>query len=201
MHKRLQKVLGIFLDTETNGLNFLKHKILEIALKIYDLSNKQELASYEAKIWISFEDWQQSDLNSLQVTGFTYDEIRKGKKITNVKDQIIKIFQSINIKKENSIFICQNPSFDRAFFSQIIAPDEQEVLKLPYHWLDLASMFFAAKMQNEQKLISWEIDFSKDNIASEYNLSKEEKPHRAMNGVKHLIKCYEKVIGFPLENK
>lgn len=191
-------MLGIFLDTETNGLNFLKHKILEIAIKIYDLNNKHEYGSYESKIFLSFDEWKEGDPGSLEVTGFTFQEIESGKKITRVKDQIIQLFQSNNIGRNNSVFICQNPSFDRAFFSQIITPNEQEILKLPYHWLDLASMFWATKMKREKALGSCEVDFSKDHIAIEYNIEPEQKPHRAMNGVRHLVKCYEAIVGFPL---
>ena len=191
-------MLGIFLDTETNGLNFLKHKILEIAIKIHDLNNKYELGSYESKIFIPFDEWKQGDPNSLEVTGFTFQEIEKGKKRERVKDQIIQLFQSNNIGRNNSVFICQNPSFDRAFFSQIISPDEQETLCLPYHWLDLASMFWAIKMKSEKAFGSSEVDFSKDHIAIDYNIEPEQKPHRAMNGVRHLVKCYEAIVGFPL---
>jgi len=191
-------VLGIFLDTETNGLNFLKHRILEVAIKLYDLSNKHEYGNYESKVFISFDEWKESDPNSLAVTGFTFQEIEKGKKITRIKDEIIQLFQSNNIGKNNSVFICQNPSFDRAFFSQIINPDEQEILNLPYHWLDLASMFWAIKTKEEKNLGYNEVDFSKDHIAIDYNIEPEQKPHRAMNGVRHLVKCYEAIVGFPL---
>ena len=34
---RGQTVLGVFLDSETNGLNFQKHRVVEIAFKIVDV--------------------------------------------------------------------------------------------------------------------------------------------------------------------
>jgi DNA polymerase-3 subunit epsilon/oligoribonuclease len=34
------------------------------------------------------------------------------------------------------------------------------------------------------------ISLSKDSIARDLGLEPEDKPHRAMQGVKHLVKCY-----------
>jgi DNA polymerase-3 subunit epsilon/oligoribonuclease len=44
--------------------------------------------------------------------------------------------------------------------------------------------------------LPWETGLSKDKIASAFKLPSEEKPHRAMNGVNHLIVCYKAVVGF-----
>ena len=102
--------------------------------------------------------------------------------------------------RKKAVFICQNPSFDRGFFSQLIDPDTQEDLNWPYHWLDLASMYWAISMDKAKKQncpFPWETGISKDLIASHYNLPAEDKPHRAMNGVDHLLICYEAVVGFP----
>ena len=43
--------------------------------------------------------------------------------------------------------------------------------------------------------------FSKDSIAEYYGIEKEKKPHRAQNGVDHLLLCYETIIGFPYKEK
>ena len=96
----------------------------------------------------------------------------------------------------------QNPSFDRAFFAQIIDPDLQEKLLWPYHWLDLASMYWAkalTKEKTEANKMPWVTGLSKDKIATVYKLPAEGKPHRAMNGVDHLILCYEVIVGFSLK--
>jgi DNA polymerase-3 subunit epsilon/oligoribonuclease len=193
-------VLGIFLDTEANGLNYKKHKLIEIAFRILDLETGEEKDRYESVIFQSFDDWQLSDMDSLQINGFTWEEVSYGKKSDAIAEDVQQIFARNKIKRGEAVFICQNPSFDRAFFAQIIDPDIQERLLWPYHWLDLASMFFAESMKkakNEQGGMPWEIGFSKDKIAIAYSLVGEEKPHRAMNGVNHLILCYEAVVGFP----
>lgn len=197
-------MLGIFLDTETNGLNAFKHKVTEIAFKIVDMKTAEILESYESVVFQTYDDWQSSDLESLQINGFNWEQVSYGKKAETVSEEIQSVFLKHNISRENAVFICQNPSFDRAFFAQFVNPDLQEKKLWPYHWLDLASMHWAIslfiKKQNTNVLFPWETGLSKDKIAKAYHLSPEKKPHRAMNGVNHLILCYTSVVGFPLNN-
>ncbi len=193
-------MLGIFLDTETNGLDPYTHRTLEIAFQIIDLYSGDIKSSFQTMISQDIEIWKKSDLDSLKVNGITWERVAKGKPEKEVSEEIITLFNQENIRRNKAVFICQNPSFDRAFFSQIIPIEIQEVLKWPYHWLDLASMYWANCMSNAKKektAFPWEIGFSKDTIAAKYALPIEEKPHRAMNGVNHLILCYAAVVGFP----
>ncbi len=193
-------MIGVFLDTETNGLNSQIHKIVEIAFRIIDLSNGELKEEYQTLIAQPIEAWEKSDQESLRINGFTWQEVSQGKTPRNVSQTIIDIFTRCGIRRKQAVFICQNPSFDRVFFSQLIDPDTQELLSWPYHWLDLASMYWALSMDKaKQKLgpFPWETGFSKDLIASQYQLPVEEKPHRAMNGVRHLLLCYQAVVGFP----
>jgi DNA polymerase-3 subunit epsilon/oligoribonuclease len=109
-------------------------------------------------------------------------------------------FMRNKVKRGDAVFICQNPSFDRAFFAQLVDPDTQEKSLWPYHWLDLASMFWAKAIHCKQQsdgMWPWETGLSKDKIATAFFLPSEERPHRAMNGVDHLILCYKAVVGFP----
>lgn len=195
-------VLGIFLDSETNGLNPYKHKVVEIALKILDVETGEVKDQYESIVFQTYDDWQLSDLESLQVNGFDWDQVSYGQKTETVAEQIKQCFLKNKVQRGSSVFICQNPSFDRAFFSHLIDPEIQEKLLWPYHWLDLASMHWATSIhKNKKGSYPWETGFSKDRIAKTYHLPSENKPHRAMNGVDHLILCYEAVVGFPLKNK
>lgn len=197
-------MLGIFLDTETNGLNSQIHKILEIAYKIVDLSSGQLIDEYQTIVMQPIESWEKSDQESLRVNGFTWAEVSAGRTPRNISQHIIDTFTRLGIRRKKAVFICQNPSFDRVFFSQLIDPDTQELLSWPYHWLDLASMYWALSLQqakHQATPLPWETGFSKDLIASHYNLPTESKPHRAMNGVSHLLLCYQHVVGFPKSNK
>lgn len=193
-------MLAIFLDTETNGLNAGRHRILEIAFQLLDVSTGEVKDRFHALIAQSPEDWKQSDPESLKVTGFTWEEVSKGQKKESVAAAIKEFFARWGLKRGGAVFICQNPSFDRAFFSQLIDPETQERLLWPYHWLDLASMFWNESVQRgkkDPKFFPWNTGISKDKIAAAYQLKTEDKPHRAMNGVNHLILCYAAVVGFP----
>lgn len=193
-------MLGIFLDTETNGLNSQVHKILEIAFQIVDLNTGDVKDSFEAVVQQPTEEWEKSDPESLKINGFTKQKMEQGRLPHEVSNAIIDCFQKWNIQRKGAVFICQNPSFDRAFFSQLIAPELQEAFSWPYHWLDLASMYWALGIRSAKKRhhpFPWETGLSKDVIAAQYNLPKEMKPHRAMNGVDHLRICYQAVVGFP----
>ena len=44
------------------------------------------------------------------------------------------------------------------------------------------------------------IPFSKDGIAQHEGLPLEERPHKAMNGVDHLLLLFTKIVGFPLSS-
>ncbi len=193
-------MLGIFLDTEANGLDAKKHKIIEIAFKIVDLSSGQIHDEFENIITMSEDEWSDSDSSSLHVNGFTWNDVAQGISLDKVSDKIQSIFKKNNIVRGEAVFICQNPSFDRIFFSQLINIDAQEKLNLPYHWLDLASMFWSSAMEkskDNKNLLPWKTGYTKDKIAKHYEIGSEEMPHRAMNGVDHLLKCYEAVVGFP----
>ncbi len=116
--------------------------------------------------------------------------------------ELVKKFIEWGKDFSDHTFAGQNPSFDRTFFSQLIDSDIQESYLWPYHWLDLASMFWSKSMQKatkSKKDFPWELGFSKDLIAFHFDLPKEKTPHRAMNGVDHLITCYGAVVGFPMK--
>lgn len=186
-------LLGIFLDTETNGLNFRKHRILDIAFKIIDLNTKEILASFNTVICQPDDIWNSSDKASLAVNGFKKEDLFSGVSEKEAADKIKDIFKKQEISRKTAVFICQNPSFDRSFFSQLIPPEEQEKLFWPYHWLDLASMFFAMYW-HEKRAFPLNIGLSKDKIAAYYGLPPEGNPHKALAGVNHLIDCYFAVM-------
>lgn len=189
-------MLGIFLDTETNGLNPYRHKILELAFKIVDVDSGEVKESFQSLVSQPREQWELSDPESLKITGFTWEEISRAPTHFQLSKDIISLLKKWGIKRGSAVFICQNPSFDRIFFSQLIDPDIQEALLWPYHWLDLASMYWAVSIKTATAL-PWSTGISKDKISAIYKIPPEGKPHRAMNGVNHLLACYEAVVGFP----
>ena len=189
-------MLGIFLDIETSGLDPKKHTILELAFKIVDVKTGILHETFTELVSISKEQWGQSDKASLQVNGLTWEIVNQGKSLEEVQAQVKLLFQKHKLIRGQSVFICQNPSFDRSFFSQILDIVTQEKMRIPYHWLDLASMYWAY-MLCCKKQFPWSTGFTKDKIATQFHLPPEEMPHKAINGVNHLLRCYEAMIGFP----
>ncbi|MDN3507786.1 MAG: exonuclease domain-containing protein, partial [Simkaniaceae bacterium] len=139
-------MIGIFLDSETNGLNPHNHRIIDIAFRLIDLESGDEIASFSSIVYQNDDIWEKSNPDSLAINGFTREMAMQGRREDDVAADIKKIFEKHEIDRSNSVFICQNPSFDRIFFSQLISPDLQEELNWPYHWLDLASMHWGRLM-------------------------------------------------------
>ena len=186
---------GIFLDIETNGLDSDINSPLEVCVSIYDLHGMKCITEYHTMIQCSERTWGfSSDPRALKINGITYEEVKNGKPVYEVCADLTELFLSHEIDKTNAVFICQNPSFDRSFFNQIMPVEVQQELELPYHWLDLASMYWARSIDVEKPVnghnLPGLIRLSKDAIASYLGLPIEEKPHRANNGVHHLIECY-----------
>ena len=190
-------MLLIFLDTETTGLDPEKHRTLEIAFKAIEMISGKTLISYESIVSQPAEIWAKADPESLQINGFTWEKTLGGKPEKTVAAEIINDLNHLGIAEKEASFICQNPSFDRAFFIQLIGVELQENYGWPYHWLDLASMYWAARILKDREIVGRlkESDLSKNKIAKQYGLPPEALPHRAINGVNHLISCYEAIFG------
>lgn len=195
-------MLGIFIDIETTGLDPLIHSPLEIAFQLIDLSDGTIFHSFNSLIFQTKEVWKKSDPESLKINGFTPESVAKSPNESEVAKKIIEIFDLHKINNDSSVFIAQNPSFDRSFFSQLIPPFDQNKRVWPYHWLDLASMYFSGlvhSLKKEKKPLPNKLLLSKNAIAESCHIPPEKSPHRAAQGVNHLISCYSQVIGFPLK--
>lgn len=194
-------MLAIFLDMETTGLDPKKHRAIDIAFKIINISNGTVVKEFQNLVRQPSEAWDDRDLHSMEINGYSWEDVIKGDDSNEVGNKIINIFTEVGIQRGMSIFICQNPGFDRAFFSQLVAIYTQEQLNWPYHWLDLASMYWAAlarRYLEMQMPFPSTLNLSKNEIAKSFNLPPEEEPHKALNGVNHLIQCYQAVLGYPI---
>lgn len=188
----------IFLDIESTGLDPKRHNVIDIAFKIVDVTSGYHIMSYHTLVKPSEEAWERRDLFSMEINGFNWDQVSEGKDALTVGKEIITLFTDMKIERGKAVFVCQNPGFDRAFFNQLVEVYTQEGLNWPYHWLDLASMFWGVLVEKSKKngeSFPEQIVISKNEIAKHYNLPPETQPHRAMKGVDHLIQCYEAVFG------
>lgn len=186
----------IFLDTETTGLNPEKHRILEIAYKILDSITGKIVNSYVSIIAQPAEVWAEADPTSLEINGFCWEDLLHGKTEKVVAIEIANDLNYLDLANKSAVFICQNPSFDRSFFIQLIHADLQKHYGWPYHWLDLASMYWTMRLLKTPEDVKKfkENDLSKDEIAKHYGILTEQLPHRAMNGVEHLMACYRAIF-------
>lgn len=189
---------AIFLDIETTGLDTRRHRPIDIAFKIIDVSTGELVGAYESVIAIGEAAWNERDLASVQINGYTYEQVKAGLSPEKVAEDIIEVFQRCGVKRLKSVFVCQNPAFDRGFFTQLIDVYKQENFNWPYHWLDFASMYWAliAKQNSASgQPFPEELNLSKNEIAKRNGLAIEQEPHKAMRGVEHLIECYNTVVG------
>lgn len=191
-------MLGIFLDIETTGLNSSRHSPIDIAIKVIQFSDYKLLGEFQSIISLTPDAWEKRDPMSLEINGFTWEKTQQGKTPDTIGKEIIAFLTSLRVQRGSSVFICQNPAFDRGFFNQLVDVYVQELLNWPYHWLDLASMYWAmqaAKLKGEGKSLPEKISLSKNEIAKAYGIPPETTPHQAMGGVDHLIQCYRAVLG------
>lgn len=198
---------AIFIDIESNGLDPAVHRCLEIAFRLVDVQSGEEKLAYSTLVKQDAAVWARSDLISLSINEFTYDQVQQGKAEQEVSQEIIAAFKRFKIHRTNAFFLAQNPAFDRAFFSQLIPISQQDHYEWPYHWLDFASMYWALHVRRgkgvpevqqavPQAVVPAPFSLSKDTIAARFGLPPEQKPHRAMRGVEHLMTCYAHVVGW-----
>ena len=192
-------MLGIFLDIETNGLNSYRHRSLEIAFEIVELVSGKSKGAYHAFLDQDEAVWDSSDPESLKINGLSPEKMPGAIREEQAAQEVTQLFEELGVSRQSALYICQNPSFDRAFFSQILSPDIQEAKGWPYRWLDFASMVYAQRLEKAQRHngpMPWEGGLSKDAIAAALMLPEEKRPHCARRGVEHLLLCYKHALGF-----
>lgn len=192
-------MLAIFLDIETTGLDYVRHRAIDIALKVVDLTTGEVKGAYQSVVRQPEDVWNCRDLASMEINGYTWETVIQGKSPDQVKEEVLSLLTQLGIARGKAFFICQNPGFDRGFFAHIIDVYTQEKMNWPYHWLDLASMYWALLIQKDVQNhlpLPETINLSKNEIAGVYHLPPESLPHKAQNGVDHLILCYQAVVGF-----
>jgi oligoribonuclease len=181
---------AVFVDIETTGLDVSRHVAIDIALIVVDLNDYSYMHEYTSCIACDADHWWYSDPKALEVNGYNslnHSKIAKDDWI--VSEEIEKFLIEHEIVNGKAFFICQNPSFDRPFFLQIICHDRQIEMNLPYHWLDLASMYWIKFFGSFHPIpssycivpeLAHEISLSKDSIAKHLGIPCESKPHKAI---------------------
>ncbi len=201
---------AVFIDIETTGLDFDKHVALDVGIIIVDLNDFTDIKTYTSCILRHAFDWYRADKKALEINGYTRENHSpNAKEHILVSQEIEEFLVSNEIKRGKSLFICQNPSFDRPFFHQLLSQERMNDLDMPYHWLDLASMYWIKFYGSYRPIpcpdciiigLNYEISLSKDSIAKSFGIPAEIKPHKAMGGCIHLFECYKAISGNPYCN-
>jgi len=189
----------VFLDTETTGLDPAKTHVVEIALKVVDAETGTVRGEYENVVALTAAEWARADPGALAVNGFAASEVEaRGVPRAEIGADICGLFTRLNLTGKTAFFLCQNPAFDKAFFPQLCPQNVQDALRFPYCWLGLEAMNWAleARLVAEGERAPYRVPLSKDGIAASHRLAPEPKPHRAMNGVAHLLAIYRDIVGF-----
>lgn len=177
----------VFMDIETSGLDPVKDFPVELGITILNAKDLSQIYSVDFVVKQDPVKVHKRRDISTEIHGITKEHLMRGSNSFQIFLEIIDAFKLLDITRQNSVFICQNPSFDRQFFNQIVPAEYQHEVNWPYHWLDLASMFWITQQAPEYMLLS------KDNIAENIGIDIERKPHRALQGVQHLIECYKTI--------
>lgn len=180
----------IMIDTETTGLDPMINVPLDITLIAYNVTKGEILFTYQTIISCSESEFKLSDPEALKVNGLTWEYIKTGLSRDKVRENILKLFNDHKISYANAKFFCQNPSFDKPFFSLIIDVKTQTQHQFPYYWLDLASMYWFYNVSHGK--IPGSITLK--SIAENLGLKPESTPHISMGGVKSLMECYLKLV-------
>lgn len=84
---------GIFLDIETTGLDPRQHCPIDLALKVVDLATGETLGSYQSVLRQPQEVWDEADPSSIEVNGYRWDQIERGKDPVLVGNEVVQLFQ------------------------------------------------------------------------------------------------------------
>ena len=98
-------MLGVFVDTETTGLDPFLHVPIEIAIVVVDLATGVEIGSYETLLLVSDEEWRSQDVNSSLIHGISRERLTKGLSRFAAAIDIERLLVSLQITNDQSFFI------------------------------------------------------------------------------------------------
>jgi DNA polymerase III epsilon subunit-like protein len=101
-----------WMDTETSGLDCEKHRVLEIAISLTRGKDRLEIIKeFEAKIFLSAQDYKIAEPRALEVNGYTTEEWEKCGAVISNKE----VWQQVQELTAGATIANQNPRFDMGF--------------------------------------------------------------------------------------
>ena len=177
----------IIVDVETTGLDPKYYSIVSIGA--VDFEDPGRVFYEECRAW----DGSKILDESLEVNGFTEEEIRdKNKKSL---EEIMNEFLDWTNASPERTFAGQNPAFDRDFINDSFAR-----ANIPYRIavrnVDLHSVAYAMHRMKEIPIPmkNAHSDLSLDKVAEYAGLTREPRPHNALNGAKFEAEAFSRII-------
>ncbi len=122
-HDEEKKLIGVYLDTETTGLDYKNDKIIELALVPFEYSQDGRIFRI-LNSYSSFQDPGKPLNEQISIlTGITDDM---------VKDQVIDSAQVESIVQSASLIVAHNSGFDRKFIEKQFPIFEQKAWGCSY---------------------------------------------------------------------
>lgn len=173
-----------FIDTETTGLDFIKHQVIQYASAIYD--RNQNLVS---KVDFCMEATREIDPEAAAITGYYVGKwIDKKMNPISYHEAAERIIQ--NLKSAEAV-MAHNSPFDASFIKALLIEEGWRDRDLPKYWIDSASFAWLFRESGQIK------SHSLSNTAKHFGIKlKQGKEHTAMNDVEILAETYFKMRKF-----
>jgi len=170
-----------FIDIETTGPIFGFHEIIDIAVIRLSPAGNQELV-WQKLLKPKFPDRVSPEARKLN--GFSVEAW------AGAEEADPEIWSSFATIVKDSVAVCQNPSFDRAFISLAASKCGIDNLGLDYHWIGTESLawpLYAFKLIPDLRL---------ESICAYFKIPSESLPHNALPGARTCLEVYRALMAF-----
>lgn len=171
----------IVLDTETTGLDIIRHEIIEIAFVSIILEDKKVNIKNKIGLKIAPQNLELADERALKINGFNEKSWIDSKTIDNYLPTFYKIIENCDA------LMGQNLIFDLRFIKKSFEQHLHAVPKFP-KYIDTKRM--GAKLVKEGKLKS----ASMDSMCEHFKINFTGRAHTALADCERTISVFEKLL-------
>lgn len=165
-----------FIDTETTGVQFGYHEIIDIAAIRTSPDAKTVLGEWKTRL---SPQWPERITPGAQkITGFSVAEWALSPTSSPALWAQFVVFVT------GAVAVCHNPSFDRAFISLAAADCGITDIGVDYHWLGTESIAWQRARKSGWEKINLAF------VASKLGVVPEPDVHRALNGARTCRQVY-----------
>jgi DNA polymerase III epsilon subunit-like protein len=171
----------LVLDTETTGLDILKHEIIQIGFLMLEVKDKEQQVLYKKEINIKPIRLETADKKALEINGFTKRKWRGSKPFEAHAEEINKAIS------EADYMLGQNLIFDLRFISQSFKNLSLDPPKFP-KYIDTKKM--GAELVKEGKMKS----ASMDKMCEHFQIKFEGNAHTALTDCERTLSVWNSLL-------